>query len=334
MFFLRSTGRVELNIQNETEMKQSLPMKLLTLKPRLSIVLITFNRDKLLQRTLTQIFAENSPLKNLKIHILDNGSTDKTPSICSYYKEIFPNLSYSRNALNAGGNANICKAFEIGFSVPSEYIWVLCDDDFYDFSHWKEVEEGLEKDPDVLLVERKIDFKTISTDLTPYFINTMAFVPAGIYHKRCFSSTVLQNMYINLYTGMPHLAIGCGVLNRSGKILYTDHPIIKQELRFEFSRGTDKFIHHRQIHCNLFSAFIASYALIKNKQLRRECCNVLWVGKSFFYSMYKFWKSNGLYPHNVSEVFLGVDFKGKILFLLSGVAVIYLKLYRKIRENF
>lgn len=91
---------------------------------RLEPVLITYNRSEDLQRTLEAFV--NAGLTGIKLHILDNASTDNTQEIVSIAQDRWPNLTYHRNQYNIGGNANILRAVEV---TSSEYSWILGDDD-------------------------------------------------------------------------------------------------------------------------------------------------------------------------------------------------------------
>ena len=109
----------------------------MSLKNKLDIILITYNRKKFLTRTLEQIFSEKSPIKNLDITILNNVSTDGSTELINEYCQKFPNIKHVIHNHNIGGNANIARAFEI---ASKDYVWVLCDDDFYNWENWAEIE--------------------------------------------------------------------------------------------------------------------------------------------------------------------------------------------------
>ena len=74
------------------------------LEDLLELILITYNRDSYLDKTLEQLL--DSPFKNCKITILDNCSPDNTPEICKKYVGKFPNMIIKRHNINIGGNAN------------------------------------------------------------------------------------------------------------------------------------------------------------------------------------------------------------------------------------
>ena len=96
----------------------------------LDIFLITYNRAKSLDKTLSQILSVESPIRDFEIQIIDNNSTDNTREIVAKWQEEFPNLKYEKNKYNIGGNANIVKAF---YRANKDYVWVLADNDDFNW---------------------------------------------------------------------------------------------------------------------------------------------------------------------------------------------------------
>ena len=286
------------------------------LKNKLQIFLITYNRKKKLQYTIDELL--KSPVADFDITVLDNASTDGTSELLDNYAKKHKNITHIRHKTNIGGNANICRAFEMASSCDKKYAWFLCDDDVYDFSNWGEVEKAIKKNADAILVERKIDF---SDSNIPYIINTMAFLPSAIYKVEHITSQVIQNMYVNLYTSFPHLALGTHLININAKFYVLRKQIIFQDVCMDFHKGTNEEIHHRQKNVNLFSGYINSYQMIFDKKLRRNCCDMLWIGKPFIYSMRAFWKTNGLYKYNILDVWNGISGRQKLAFIFAGISV-------------
>jgi glycosyltransferase involved in cell wall biosynthesis len=91
---------------------------------KLEPVLITFNRSGYVEKTLSAFL--HAGLTAMRLHILDNCSTDDTSQVVQRFQKAWPNLQYHCNSYNIGGNANILRAVEI---TNSEYHWVIGDDD-------------------------------------------------------------------------------------------------------------------------------------------------------------------------------------------------------------
>ncbi|MDR1685515.1 MAG: glycosyltransferase, partial [Desulfovibrio sp.] len=110
------------------------------LEELLEIFIITYNRKKQLAATLQTLFAEKSPVRGVRFTILDNASTDGTDGLCEDYAKRYSNIRHIRHPKNIGGNANICRAFEM---AGKEYVWVLADDDGYNWSRWPQIENAM-----------------------------------------------------------------------------------------------------------------------------------------------------------------------------------------------
>lgn len=268
------------------------------LEDKLQIILVTYNRCEKLRNTLAKILGRGSPIRNCPITILDNKSTDGTSEFCDWICEKHGNVTHIVNNRNIGGNANIAKAFEL---ANIQYMWILCDDDEYDFTYWYEIENAILSDRyDCILTERKIEFA--EKDL-PYIINTLAFVPAGIYKTKHINTTVMMNIESNIMYSFPHLMLGVHLLNINANFCVPKHTVVTQKINFEFTKGAStEELHFRQKHVNLFSGYMNSYQMITDKNLRKECNSVLWLGKSFYFSMKAFIRDNGRFPLNASDV--------------------------------
>lgn len=165
----------------------------------LEIIIPTWNRFKYLERTLSQ-FA-NSPFKNCKITIIDNASTDNTPQVCEKYKNIFPNLRIIRNNKNIGLSANILRCYEI---AEEKYMWLVGDNDNWDFSDCFEVINAIEESEfDLIFIQGndKTDLrKTTIHELHEKgygnnIIGLMGTISAYILKTELFTSECLQEGY-------------------------------------------------------------------------------------------------------------------------------------------
>ncbi|WP_232415327.1 MULTISPECIES: glycosyltransferase family 2 protein [Methylotenera] len=107
---------------------------------KLEPVLVTYNRSENLEDTLNAFI--KAGLTDIKLHILDNASTDNTREVVSMVKDSWPNLTYHRNHYNIGGNANIMRAVEL---TSSEYSWIIGDDDEWFLENINELKAVLQK---------------------------------------------------------------------------------------------------------------------------------------------------------------------------------------------
>ncbi len=180
---------------------------------KLEIVLITYNRSKLLENTLNQFLS--SPFKDCRITILNNRSTDDTVQICNSFINKFINFKIVTNKFNIGANANIMRALEI---IDLDYIWIVCDDDDYDFSYCDDVIDciinekaelinmGAHSDSVWSFGGRNELVKKLYNEGYPYF-KASSFLPNNIFKKEAFIPFIISgyNNITNMYPHMPFL---------------------------------------------------------------------------------------------------------------------------------
>ncbi len=105
------------------------------LKDKLSIYIPTYNRAIDLHRTLK--FLLESPVKACRITILNNCSTDNTIDVIESIANKFNNIHIESKLINLGsGSANWLSSIH---TCKTEYIWIIADDDVFDFSNFDDV---------------------------------------------------------------------------------------------------------------------------------------------------------------------------------------------------
>ncbi|MEA4967872.1 MAG: glycosyltransferase family 2 protein [Bacteroidaceae bacterium] len=242
----------------------------MNIQNKLEIILITYNRKNYLQRTFDQIFADNSPIKNFNITILDNKSTDGTSELIEQYVKIFPNIKHIIHNHNIGGNANIVRAFEL---ASKEYIWVLCDDDVYDWSNWSEVEKAVNNNENIICLSR---YALPDPKKTEAQILQLTFVPSNIIKTSFLSDSMIKSMYDNIFAFFPQLLPTIYAVNNKLKIYVVTKPIVHngmdtRTLDTGYKRGTEvEYISQR----NLTMSWIVGYAnlcsMIKDSKLKHR----------------------------------------------------------------
>lgn len=283
------------------------------LEQDLDIILITYNRKNLLKRTFEQIFAPDSPIRNFPITILDNKSTDGTSELIEEYRREFPNITHIINKRNIGGNANIIRAFEM---VSKKYFWILCDDDTYDWTYWSEIEEAIAANKDVILTEHLTKGSDLPIEV---IVNELSFLPAGIYKSEILSDDAIHNAYANIYNSFPHHALVAEAVNTGREFFVPEHTVLIQNLdkgeNMGYKRGYRANVHFRIAHFSLFSGMVNSFQMINDLEIRDKCCRTLYLGQDFYFSMRYFLGTAGLYRYNLCDIFNGVSFSQKLIFL-------------------
>lgn len=186
---------------------------------KLQIILITYNRAARVEDTLKVLFEKNTPIKDCEFLVLDNNSTDNTKELVNSWQVRYPNIKYQKNRYNVGIAGNILKAMEI---ASKDYVWIIGDDDRYDFSNWSEVEKAIENNEKIICLAKYAiqDKKSI-----PQQMLQLTFITGGIYNTSLFNDTVMRNAYDNIYTLFPHLAPVCFHLNNKGNIYVVEKAI-------------------------------------------------------------------------------------------------------------
>ena len=301
------------------------------LKDNLEIILITYNRKGHLQNTFNQIFADNSPIKNFEITILDNKSTDGTTELIQEYAQKFPKIKHIIHNRNIGGNANIARAFEV---VSKKYFWILCDDDEYNWEHWSEVEQSIEQDFDAIVVANYVNPQKNIAQL----VQQLTFVPAGIYKTENLTDTVMVNTEFNLSNMFAQLAITCHLINENKRFHICDNWIVNMVPHGgeeTYTRGLDDTKHPIMSNMLWHVGFINSMHMIKDIKQRNFIIDNVFLNKNWASHYYYFFAINEEIAcnsfKNICDVFCGMNFRQKCSFLLIfilfkiTIKIIYIK---------
>lgn len=91
-------------------------------RPTISLFIPTFDREYYLDQALQSV--ANQTLKPFEVYVLDNASTDNTPTIVKKYEKY--GIRYIRNKKNIGSIRNWIKGFSL---AKGEYVAMLASDD-------------------------------------------------------------------------------------------------------------------------------------------------------------------------------------------------------------
>lgn len=289
------------------------------LEESLQIVLLTYNRCEKLTETLKSLFAQESPVRNLDITIIDNASTDETSAVIRLYLAKFPNLKYKKNEFNIGGNANIARAFE--FETEKDYLWVLCDDDEYDWSAWGEVVEAVKNKTDLIITSREFCHNKVNLGT---LFKQLSFLPSIIIRRENITSNVIQNAHFNIPFLFPHLAPICEMVN-NGKfknhVLVSKSIVLPRNSDMDYTRGLD--CTSEMIQNTLWiTGFVNSIQLIRDAKTRKYILdNLLQRSLGFFSMISAEFKHNRLRCgnsfKNICDVFCGISIGQKFQFILA-----------------
>lgn len=249
-----------------------------TTTDKLEIVLPTYNRKERLARTLNQLLANDSPVRDCKLTILDNCSDDGSSDLICETVARFNNVTHIRRNRNVGANVNVATAYEI---ANKEYLWILCDDDAYDFTAWNEVESAIERGESLILVSKYVlDIKSKGLYLQASILSQASFVPATIYKTDFITDSLVRTIYNFEYTMYPQLVAVIDALNK-GRNFYvlrgedivingdnyglTIGPMVSCANYIRGASATD--LPYKDVHMSQLSGVFTCYGLIKDKYL-------------------------------------------------------------------
>lgn len=283
------------------------------IKNDLEIVIITYNRLPFFEKTMKQLFSENSPIKNCSITILDNHSNDGTSKLCEKYASEYKNVKHVRHNINIGGNANIIRAFEI---ATKKYLWILCDDDSYDWNNWKYIQKGLDENYDIVLTTNQP--RPVHKGLHRSLFE-LTFVPGGIYKTEYFSTEIMQMAAANVINFFPHMAFACYYVNNKRKIFAPKKRVVNVRVSYSphehIMRDCKERPFHRISKMDFLTAYINTYKMLKDKKLRYKCNEYLIPERTFVFCIGHFLSLNHLCMENFSDVFSGLNTKQRLIYL-------------------
>lgn len=176
----------------------------------LSIIIATYNRSELFENTLKQL--SSSCVSKCRITVLNNCSTDNTLEIFQKWKSTFPNICIVTHPVNLGGGCeNYIHAIEY---CDTPYMWILADDDNYDFSNFEDVIDAMSEEKAVLIHvgahdEGKWDWGIYTTprkltDEGYNYFKYSSFLPCNIF-KFSYFTQYMKDAYYYLHFRYPHM---------------------------------------------------------------------------------------------------------------------------------
>jgi glycosyltransferase involved in cell wall biosynthesis len=288
-------------------------MKKASLEEVLEIFLITSNRSACLDNTLNQL--KDSPFARCRFTILDNCSTDDTPSVTAKYQDQFPDYHVIRHSRNIGGNNNYLRAVELSKAL---YTWILCDDDNYDFSRVSGVIEAIEScQYDIIYVgsraPKHLGWKDFGATTAGQLVKegaryhrALCFYPAMIFKAQQWD----HECFINAAYLFPSILF----INKSVRDEYSIY-IAESEIVIRFE-GTAPEISPLY----LYKEWVINAAKIKDVRLR-ESVIYQWTDEGFLITMF-FWvalektlKREG-FSRRIIDIFFGYTLKQRLKFIL------------------
>ena len=289
----------------------------MSVKNKLQIILITYNRANHVRHTLEQFFSANSPVVDCDFIVQDNNSTDNTKEIVGEFAKTHPNVRYTQNRYNLGISGTIARAMEV---ANKDYVWIIGDDDIYDLSNWPEVENAIKQNEKVICIARYAIPDEYKDDLA-YQLFQLTFITGGIYSTSLFNNTTIRNAFDNIYTLFPHITPVVQYINDGGKIYVVNKAI--SDNGWTPGNGTDvsyargaKFdeLYARTANMSWIVGYCNILSLLKDKELKYRAINRsiqykdIHNGDAGFYNAMKKWY--GTNPNalmQLIDVYMNID---------------------------
>lgn len=123
----------------------------MTIKPKITIGLTTFNSERYIKKTLESLLAQD--YNNIELHVYDNNSTDATIEILNSYSCDF--MFVHRNQHNIGASKNFEQAYK---NCVTPYFMWAGHDDLWEKSFVSTIVNYMEKNTEASLCFCEIDF--------------------------------------------------------------------------------------------------------------------------------------------------------------------------------
>ena len=295
----------------------------MSLCEKLEIVLITYNRKFFLEKTFEEIFASNSPVRDLQITVLNNNSDDGTTELVDSYAAKYSNLKHIVHPKNIGGNANITRALEI---AQKDYVWVIADNDGYNWTAWQEVEQAIEEGYDAIVTANV-------KNTTAEIFYSSALISGCIYKTANITETVLSNAYDNIRFLFPHLAVCAKNINDNNKFYIVSKDIVKigvnPNMSTTYNRGmlADEVPLPRR---NIFWSvgYFTSVELISSRKTQIEIINGLRHYHKSLFDLFKtivilnkIQKNN--YFYNYQQIYRVLNLSQRLKFIMAFLLITF-----------
>lgn len=200
---------------------------------KLSVIIPAFNTENTLNRCVESVLAQEC--EDMEVVIIDDGSTDSTPSICNQYSSRFGNIKTIHTS-----NGGLSKARNIGIdNAKGNYITFVDSDDYVENATYKQLLDILEVNGDYDILEypvferfglkKRQHLLTFNereySDIKDYWLNAKAYNHAyawnKIYKRKLFEQVRFpEGMVFEDTFTLPKLLQKCRKITTTDKGLY------------------------------------------------------------------------------------------------------------------
>lgn len=175
------------------------------------ILIPTYNRIKFLKKALES--SVHQTYKNIKIIVIDNGSTDGTPEFMASVHDA--RVSYVINDQNLGLSGSVNKGIRL-MSDEVEWCTVVCDDDYVEKNYISEMLQFLRQHPELIvayghIIFADVNLKIIKSAMTgPEVEGAQSYLEGRAYRERdtYLSAVIFHKRSFTEIGGYPSFTTG------------------------------------------------------------------------------------------------------------------------------
>lgn len=238
----------------------------------LTIAIPTYNHHDLLLNQLNILLPQLTD--QISLFILDNHNEPSVKEYLELNNFTYPNLKIIRNSVNIGGDANICRCFEI---CETDWLWVLSDNDYLKPDAVKIFINSINHNRDCVFINHNYDHNIEEI----YTVGFNEFCQKCIYGNSFFISICGYNIsklkhyliyyykYLSSNQGQLMLILRFLEMNVTAKCLLTPYVLTTENLPAQWSRC--EFIDNSKIVLHAFNGLMLKNF---NKNLGQQINNV------------------------------------------------------------
>lgn len=316
--------------------------------PRVSVVVVTYNQEDTIGRTLDSILGQEKDFP-IEIIIGDDASTDNTERVCKEYAKRYPDvIRYIRNEKNKGLRDNY---YDCLLMARGEYIADVAGDDFWiDKEKLKKQVKILEEEPDVVLVctdwknydvatgeykspwgegsypyKEWFDNPDLQVKLLSHIAPNAVHLCTSLYRAHAFRKIYQKDTFVFRHKDFKMEDLQLTVmLSTVGRIKYLDEPTLAYSVNGESMSGTKDFVKLFDLY---FGSIAATHYLADKLGLEQSKLIDVYRRMLHFIIMQAYHASDhermALIKKFIGDRSLSLDFKTKIILTLSNSRAIW-----------
>jgi glycosyltransferase involved in cell wall biosynthesis len=298
----------------------------------LEIIIPTYNRSKTLEKTLKSLLS--SPVGQCQISILDNNSTDETAQVIEGFSATRTNMIYIKSRYNIGQSGNIWKSLTL---PTKKYFWIVFDDAGLDFTHWKDIEAGLDSNAHCILTTNYCKVKDTS-ERAPILL-MLIYMFSGIFRADLITENIILYALTDIYTAHPQMALLAALFDDNREIYLPENTIAfprsnpEPKEDYTFHRAGDDFFHFRISQpAHFMHGLLNAMESLKDKKLKSQCIELLFTRHNGHGPYINLLRTNwfAYNKRNSFDIFCALSLKVVVIHIFTYFKIRAKRIYQKL----